>query len=159
VAQVIPFPSGGPSGARASRPTVLVAVDSPALARLVEHLLHVRHGVALVGRVADAAALVGFAGRFGPDLVVANLRLLGREPGQRIAELRSSSPGSKLILVSPEERLAAARRLAADAWVGEEALVRRLLAVVHRLSRRTGPVLSQARQLTAPSRAKEPTRT
>jgi DNA-binding NarL/FixJ family response regulator len=125
--------------------SVLIAVKPVSLSRVIEHLLRQVHGIEVLGRVEDAKLLPELAGRLAPDIVVANFSLLGREPGELVAGVKSSSPFTRLILISRVEGLASsARRSGADAHLPEEALVKRLLPVLERLGRRFETVRSGA---------------
>jgi hypothetical protein len=117
---------------------ILVAVAPRSLSRVVEHLLRGREGLALVGSAGSDRQLASRARRAAPDLLVVSLRLLGREAGARLASLRLSSPGSKLIVVSPGTFAIPLRPRGADAMVPEEALVRRLVPLVRKLVRLRG---------------------
>lgn len=119
---------------------VLVAVRPPALLRVIEHLLSNCPEIEVVASRSKGRRLAQATAAVLPELVVANGRLLGKEACQTIAEIKRSSPGSKLILISSVEGFAgAARRCGADACLDEEALVRRLLLTVRKLISQTAP--------------------
>jgi len=115
---------------------VLVAVSPASLARVVDHLLRERTDLRVVAHVDRGEALTRQVARLAPRVVVAHQRVLGREPARRVAELKASSPGSKLVLVAPHEGLGPRLRHGADACVGEEELVERLAAAVAVAARR-----------------------
>jgi len=113
---------------------ILVALASPALLRVVEHLLRERSDIRIVGHSTSARALRGDAARLAPDLIVASTRLLGRELERRAAELKHASPVSKVLVITSDEwRGREDRRGAADASLDQEDLVRSLLPIVHTL--------------------------
>jgi DNA-binding NarL/FixJ family response regulator len=115
---------------------VLIAVAPQALSRVVEHVLQGHQGLALVGSADSDRKLATRARRTSPDLVVVSLRLLGRHPGASLVSLRETSPGSKLIVISPGTFAPPLRPRGADAIVREEALVRRLVPLLRRLTGR-----------------------
>jgi DNA-binding NarL/FixJ family response regulator len=113
---------------------ILIAVASPALLKVVEHLLGELPGTRIVDTATSPQALQWEAARLAPDLIVTSTRRLGRETLRGAAELKGASPGSKLIVITSDgEWSADDPRGAADASLGEEDLVRGLLPIVHTL--------------------------
>jgi DNA-binding NarL/FixJ family response regulator len=117
---------------------ILLALTSPGMLRVVEHLLEELPDMRIVDRSATAAALPADAARWAPDVIVASTRFLGRELDRQAAQVRGSSPRSKLLLITSdgEWRLTSAHRSAADASLDEEDLVLGLLPLVHTLAAR-----------------------
>jgi DNA-binding NarL/FixJ family response regulator len=112
-------------------------VRPAALSRLIEHVLRTREDIEILGRVFDASRLVPLATRHLPDVILANVGLLGREPAPFIAEIKRSSPASRVILVSRVEGIALSTgRFGADAQIQEQALVRSLLPLLVRIGKR-----------------------
>jgi DNA-binding NarL/FixJ family response regulator len=114
--------------------TVLVVVRPLRLRRVIEELLRDRPGLRIV-RSEEAPGLHRRAARLAPDVVVASVRALGREQAAFSAEIRRSSPRSKVILIHsvPVTRDASG----ADAHIEESAVVRRLVSSVERLTGRS----------------------
>jgi hypothetical protein len=83
-------------------------------------------------RSEEARGATRRAGRRAPDVVVASVRALGREQAAFSAEIRRSSPGSKVILIHPVPVPREAS--GADAHIEESAVVRRLVPSVERLT-------------------------
>lgn len=113
---------------------VLIAVHPPSLERLLEHLLAGQPELRVVGGSARSAhrppgSPAAKAARLAPDLIIANTRLLGREPGDVVADLKRSSPASTLILLT-HGLAEPAPHPEADACLPEEAVVRRLLPTI-----------------------------
>jgi DNA-binding NarL/FixJ family response regulator len=101
---------------------------------VIEHLLRHSEAVEILGSVEEASRLVPLALPRAPDVILANLRLLGKEPSELIAAIKRSSPVSRLVLTSHVEVLPpAAERWGADACIAEEALVERLLPLLGKL--------------------------
>jgi hypothetical protein len=113
---------------------ILVAVASPALLKVVEHLLRELPDTRIVDISTSAQGLQREAARLAPDLIVTSSRFFGREIERRAAELKGVSPGSKLIVItSHDEWPGDDPRGSADASLGEEDLVSSLLPIVHTL--------------------------
>jgi DNA-binding NarL/FixJ family response regulator len=114
---------------------ILLALTSPALVRVVEHLLHELPGSRIVDRSSTAEALQRDALRLAPDVIVTSARMLGRESATGAARIKGQCPTSKLIVITSdgEWQTADARGGAADASLDEEDLVRGLLPIVHTL--------------------------
>ena len=70
---------------------VLLAVAPHPLARIVEHLLDADARFRVLQRAASGADLPRLARRAAPDLVVANLRFLGKEHARVLEDLRSQA--------------------------------------------------------------------
>ena len=117
--------------------SVLVAVAPYSLGRIVEHLLEDEPSFRIVGRLAPGTDLARRAHLVAPDLVVANLRFLGREHVRVVQDLRRFSPAAKVLLL---QTYAMPRSLGgAHAHLDEQAMVRRLLAVLRGLAGAGGP--------------------
>src|SRR3712207_626421 len=104
---------------------VLLALASPALLRVAEHLLRDLPAVDIVDRSTSAEALRRDAARLAPDLIVMSTQLLGREVEQGAAALKDASPGTKLVIITSDDewRPAGDHRRGADAALDEEDLV------------------------------------
>jgi DNA-binding NarL/FixJ family response regulator len=116
--------------------SVLIAVEPPAFQRLIEHVLHGQSGLRVVGRSSTSLSPARRAARLAPDMIIVNYRLQRRERGDVLIDLRRVSPCSTLILIShslgesdPPEVV--------DAWLPEDAVVRRLLPVIRKAAPRT----------------------
>ena len=91
----------GPVG-RVEDCKVLIAVQPPALERLIEHVLHGHPGLRVVGGSRrDSAARR--AARLAPDVIIASTRLHGKEHGDVLADLKRSCPASTLILAATNQ--------------------------------------------------------
>jgi DNA-binding NarL/FixJ family response regulator len=112
---------------------VLVGVMPPPLLRVVEYLFRKHPDIQIVARPRQARNIARHACRYLPDMIVINQRLLGKEALETIAQIKRCSPGSKLILIRSDD-VRGGRRYGADAYLAEEAIVRRLLVVVQRLA-------------------------
>lgn len=124
--------------------SVLIAVQPSSFERLIEHVLHGHPGLRVVGGSSPRASPADKAARLAPDVIIANTRLLGRERGDVIADLKRSSPASTLILLThaPGEPVP---HQGADACLPEDAVVRRLLPVIDKVvGRRRDRVLQPA---------------
>jgi DNA-binding NarL/FixJ family response regulator len=144
------MPTSGRSKQAAGRASkarsVLIAVQPPSLIRLLEHLLHGHPGLRVVGRSASSDALA-LARRLAPDVIIANTRPHWMERGLLLAKLKRSSPTSTLILLTQAPGEPVARLNGADACLPEDAVVRRLLPLIHRLrDPRQGPGPSSLRE-------------
>lgn len=113
--------------------TVVVGITPQPLLRVVEHLFGEHPEIRIVARPTDAGRIKRQAGLHAPDLIVVHQRLLGKVAHETIADLKRSSPGSKLILIRSDQAWGG-RRYGADANLAEEAIVRRLLTTVERLA-------------------------
>jgi hypothetical protein len=113
---------------------------------VIEHLLRSHEALQIVARSSDRKHLLAHSCSLSPELIVVNTRLTGRRIAETLAEIRRGSPRSKLILVCPaEEYFPAVGPCGADADLNEEALVKRLPALVDRLLRPTGPAVGADR--------------
>jgi chemotaxis response regulator CheB len=114
---------------------VLVAVDSRALQRLIQHLLSTAPDITLLpgrGRRFDLARAVR---RSLPDLVVANARISRADARGTVAAIKGSHPGLKLIMVCSVDGFARdLLKCGADACLAEERLVRLLKPTILALS-------------------------
>ena len=126
---------------------VIVAVQPRSLLRVIEHLLGGQPELRIVARLSGNNRLSLTASAMLPELIIANARFLGRECRKAIPEIKRASPGSKLILLlCPFEGFARETRdCGADAYLEEEAIVRRLLPALGKLLRRPELSLSEAK--------------
>ncbi len=114
---------------------ILLAVASPSLVRVIEHLLRDVPGVE-IAISPNAAAVLADTARLTPDVIVTSVRFFDHRCVSA-AELRRLSPTSKLILITagPEWWIENGRRPGpADAALDEEDLVRGLVPIVHALA-------------------------
>ena len=116
------------------RVTILVAVEPAPLLRVIEHLFHRQLKFRIVARLSHGSAVAGQVSHLQPDLVIANMRLLGQAAGTIIREIKLASPGSKLIVTGfPRGLGREAHEWGVDAYLEEEDLVRRLVPTAHSL--------------------------
>lgn len=110
---------------------LLLAVSSPELARVVQHLLREMPALEIVERSSSAPALQRDAARLAPDVIVTSARLLGKEGG--LEALRRFSPASKLVVITCDAACGDGRGEApvADASLEEEDIVRELVPILH----------------------------
>ena len=112
---------------------ILVAVKSEGLSRVIFHLLATLQEVDVVCSVADPARLVHYAKRVLPHLIIANSCSVNSI--QTINELKTASPGVKLILTHWTDAACNIDRLRGeDARIDEDSLVDQLVPTVLKLS-------------------------
>jgi DNA-binding NarL/FixJ family response regulator len=111
---------------------VLLALASPEMNRVIDHLLIELPGVEIVGRSATAIDLGREAARLAPDVIVTSVRLLRRQGELR--DLRRFAPASKLIVITCDGGMCDRDMRAADASLEEEDLVRSLLPILYTLA-------------------------
>jgi hypothetical protein len=119
---------------------ILIAVEPEPFVRLIEHVLQGHPGLQVVGRSPKSDSLAIRAGRLAPDVIIANTRL-HRRKDHVLADLKRSSPGSRLILLTHDlDPLATGPEgpEAEYACLPEDAIVRRLLPVIRTLVARAG---------------------
>lgn len=119
---------------------ILVAVTSEGLTRVIFHLLANLKGVDVVCSVTDASRLVHYAERVLPHLIIANSCSVNSI--QTINELKTASPGVKLILTHWTDAECNIDRLRGeDARINEDSLVDQLVPTVLKLATQeyTGP--------------------
>jgi hypothetical protein len=117
---------------------VLIAVRSQGLARAIQHVLRGQGGISGIEFADPSKELTEQAERLHPALIIVNSRWLGGEAGAALARLKRVSPDSKLVQTcSFEEFGRSTERGVVDARVLEDTLVRRLPAIVRRLTSRT----------------------
>jgi hypothetical protein len=113
---------------------VLLAIASPALLRVIEHLLHELPGLETT-RAMSPASVLPDAIRLAPDVIVLCHRTLGKDRPAGAALLRHASPASKLVFITDDcgwwPEVDAGRPEAADASLEEEELVSGLLPIVN----------------------------
>ncbi len=106
--------------------------------RVVEHLLGYNPGLQVVARVEEGTGLVRTVNSALPDIAIISERLMGEGLRQAISEIRQASPQTKVLVIRAWWEFATANReWGADAYVREQALVRRLHGLLSRLS--SGP--------------------
>src|SRR5204863_814774 len=114
---------------------VLIAVRSHGLARAIQHVLRGQGEIDGIDFADSGQALTEQVKRRRPGLVIVNSRWLGGEPSEALAGLKRASPHSKLVQTcSFEEFGKSVEPGIVDARVLEETLVRRLPAIVRRLT-------------------------
>lgn len=118
--------------------SVLVAVKSDALARVIRHLLHDQAGISGIDFADSKRGLIEQTVRLRPGLIIINSQLLGGDAaGAALVKLRQANPHSKLILTCNLEEFS--RSMGSDivdACVLDETLVRELPAIARRLTNR-----------------------
>jgi DNA-binding NarL/FixJ family response regulator len=112
---------------------ILVVVKPEGLSRVIFHLLANLREVDVVCSVADPLRLVHYAERVLPHLIIANADCVNS--AEKIAALKTASPGVKLILTLWEDASCDIRRKCGeDALLSESSLVDQLVPTVLRLS-------------------------
>ncbi len=119
-----------------SKTTILI-VSSPPLARIIEYLFHDQSEFEVIRSVSGVDALGQPAGRFAPELIVANVKPVSIGICRAVTSIKMSNPLSRLILICPINDLArAARRCGADACLKDEKLTGHLLRTARTLAER-----------------------
>jgi DNA-binding NarL/FixJ family response regulator len=114
---------------------VLGAVQSEALARVIRHVLRGHAGISGIQFADSEQELTEQAQRLRPRLIIVSSRLLGRDASATLAQLKRTSPQSKLILICNfEEFSMTAGTGIVDVCVLDETLVQQLPAIVRRLT-------------------------
>ena len=113
---------------------VLVVVRTRPLMRVIDYLFCNEPELRIVARSNNGDRLVQYAACLRPELIIAHARLLGKTASETVAEIKRSSPVSKVILIyssqkSPYELCGCG----ADACLREEALVQQLPSLVRKL--------------------------
>jgi hypothetical protein len=112
---------------------ILVAVRSEGLSRVIFHLLANVQGVDVVCSVTDPTKIKRYTERVLPHLIIANACSL--DSAEAIDELKTASPGVKLILTHWEDSACLIdRHCGEDARITEDSLVDQLVPTVLRLS-------------------------
>ena len=102
--------------------------------RVIEHLFCNQPNLRVVARSSNGGRLARYAACLKPEVIVAHARLYGSQTAKAVAEVKRSSPASKLILICSFQRSPSQlRKSGADACLLEEALVRQLIPVVQKL--------------------------
>ena len=110
------------------RTITILVVGSPSLTRVIQHLFSGQSEFEVVGALDGSKSLDQQAGRFLPELIVANVKPVSIRIGRAVASIKKASPLSKLILICPAEDLArVARECGADACLNDEKPAGRLL--------------------------------
>jgi DNA-binding NarL/FixJ family response regulator len=126
---------------------VLVVVRTLPLMRVIDHLFCDEPGVRVIARSNNGDRLVPYSACLRPELIIAHARLLGKTANKALAEIKRSSPASKVILIcSSQKPPHELRRCGADACLREEALVQRLPLVVRKLLSNGNGALSTKRK-------------
>lgn len=121
-------------GVAMTKVEILVAVEPAPLLRVIEHLFQRQSEYRIVARRRGGSALARQASHLRPELIIANMRLLGPGAAKIIPEVKHASPRSKLIVTGfPQGFGTHARKLGADAYLDEEHLVRRLVPTAQKL--------------------------
>lgn len=129
------------------RKVKILVISPPALSQLIEYLFRDRPEFEVVGSVRGLRSMGQRAGRFSPELIVANVKPVRTAVCQAVVSIKRSSPLSKLILICPaRDFMAGARRCGADACLEQEELVRRLLGTAWALSEGIKPAASRNRR-------------
>ena len=108
---------------------LLLALSSPELARVVQHLLRELPAMEVVDRSSSVPSLQREAARLAPDVILTSARLLGPQGG--LETLRRFSPGSKMVVITCDADCGTNDARAADVSLEEEDLVRELLPILH----------------------------
>lgn len=119
--------------AATGRKTLLVAVKSAVLYRVIEHLFDEQRDFRVVA-APRGGSLEQHAGRILPELVIAHAGLLGREACATVAALKRLSPQTQVILLCSMKGLARVSRKCCASYLDEEAVVRSLPAAARRLA-------------------------
>jgi DNA-binding NarL/FixJ family response regulator len=102
--------------------------------RVIEYLFHNQPNLRVLARSDNGGSLIRYAACLKPELIVTHARLFGRQTANAVAEVKRSSPASKLILISSFHRSSHLMcESGADACLPEEALVRQLISVVQEI--------------------------
>ena len=110
------------------------------LARVLLHVVREAREFESFAGVPNAPALAAEVSRLRPHVVVATPASFGNEPAARIAELKSASRGSRvLLIVSADEACMAPLALGADAYVCEDVIVSALVPEIRRLTATIAP--------------------
>ncbi|HEY7334781.1 MAG TPA: hypothetical protein VH639_07845 [Bryobacteraceae bacterium] len=123
----------------------ILVVSSPPLSRLIKHLFEGRPDFEVTTARGGLKRLAPRIERFGPKLIVADVKPVGTNVLQTVRAVKRSSPLSKLILICPLSTFAGrARQCGADACLEPDELVRRLLPAAAMLS--FGPAAAISKQ-------------
>lgn len=115
--------------------TVMVAVKSSLLLKVIEHLFRHEPELEMVVVPDDGAPLAQHASRVLPALIVTNEERLGHEACRAVAAVRHSSPSTQLILLNSMDVIdSEAQHCDGAAYLDEEQIVRALPATVRRLA-------------------------
>src|SRR5205809_4522252 len=103
--------------------------------RVIEYLLCNQPNLRVVARFSNGSRLAKYAASLKPELIVAQAKVLDTQTAKAVAEVKRSSPASKLILICSFQRSPRQfRKGGADACLFEEAVVRQLISVVRKLA-------------------------
>jgi len=115
--------------------TLLIEDSSPALRALV-NLLETHSAVEIVGTAADGATGLKLAGKLRPDLVIADLEMVGLGGLEVARMLRKRFPALRLVVVSIHDGLTwlnLSRANGADAFLSKHRVHAELLELIDRL--------------------------
>jgi len=113
----------------------VLVVGSPALSRIVKHILAGRRDFEVVGSSRDLKGLAPQAERLFPKLIVAGAKPVTTEVGLTVRAIKRACPSSRLILLCPVGNFVnSARRFGADACLDPEKLIAQLLPTACALS-------------------------
>jgi len=131
---------------------VLVVVKTRPLMRVIEYLLCNQPNLRVVARSDNGGRLAEYAACLKPELIVAHHRVFDAQTAKVVAEVKRSSPASKVILICsfqrPPRQL---RKSGADACLLEEALVQQLISVVRKLAPAVDRSRTQRRRFKQPA--------
>lgn len=126
------------------RKITILLLSSPAMSKVIEHLLRGKPDFEVVGSIGGLKSLGQHAGQVLPEVIVADVKPVSAGVCRTAASIKQASPASKLILICPVLDFArGARKCGADACLNDEKLVCRLLPVARALAhckRRLGTV-------------------
>lgn len=123
-----------PGRSKSARLSVLVSVEPTSLQRLIGYVLQGESGLRVVFGSSKGLSPASLAARLNPNVIVVNHRLQKRQ-SQVLADLKRTSPGSTLILLTHSLAESAPPR-EADACLPEDAVVRQLLPMIRKTALR-----------------------
>jgi DNA-binding NarL/FixJ family response regulator len=118
---------------------IFLAVESPSLRRVIEHLLRDLPDMELA-RTTEMDVLAGLVP--GPDVIVVSARMMGRGNALSAAALRRACPHARIIVITADREWwwDEVAQGTADASFDEEDVVRCLAPIVQILAAGTFPV-------------------
>lgn len=115
----------------------ILLVGSQSLAQVIEHLFRDRNDFQVLRFTGGLDRLTDGADWRLPALIVADIRPVSTGVCQAVASVKRRSPSSKLIIICPITGLRTiARKCGADACLGPDALIPKLLPTALALSQR-----------------------
>ncbi len=115
---------------------VLVVVDSDDPGSALEHLLRASDGIACVGHVTDAEAMLTTIREGATQVVLGDLTMPGLDPFEAIAELKRIAPLVRVIAFSGYDDDATQRRAklaGAEAFLATQVQLEEITRVIHAL--------------------------